>query len=37
MYAMLRFRNAKKEKMRAEGATTNERLGDQSLQFEYYL
>jgi hypothetical protein len=34
---LLRRRNAKKEKMLAEGATDNGKEGDESLEFKYIL
>lgn len=37
MYMILRLRNAKKEKMKSEGATTNGKRGDRALDFVYLL
>lgn len=37
MYLMLRLRGNKKDKMKADGATTNGKLGDRALDFVYLL
>lgn len=36
-WMLLRYRNAKKEKLIAEGATTNGHEGDRGLDFKYML